>query len=102
MQGRAVHGVNDQAAGWTKIKPLAGKGTKIIMATLRISTPDSYNPLQIVTACGKVLSDLLDSITAEHAVLCSVFLIILLAEVSKMIVKDFMEFVTASGYISSF
>ncbi len=62
----------------------------------------SYNPLQIVTACGKVLSDLLDSITAEHAVLCSVFLIILLAEVSKMIVKDFMELVTASGYISSF
>ena len=57
------------------------KGAKIIMATLRISTPNSYNPLQIVTACGKLLSDLLDSIKPEHIIFCSVFLIILFAEV---------------------
>ncbi len=69
------------------------------MSTLRIRTPDSYDPLEVVTACGKLLSNLLDSIKAEHAVLCSVFLIILLAEVCKMIVKDFMELISASGYI---
>ena len=69
------------------------------MATFRISTPDSYNPLQVVTACGKLLSDLFDSLKSEHTVLCSVFLIILLAEVLKVRIKDFMEFVTASGYI---
>jgi len=36
MQGRAVHGVNDQAAGWTKAESLAGKGSKIVVAALRI------------------------------------------------------------------
>ncbi len=69
------------------------------MATLRISTPNSHDPFKIVTACGKLLSDLLDSIKPEHAVLCSVFLIILFAEVRKVMFKDFMQFVSAAGYI---
>jgi len=86
-------------AGWTKIKSFAGKGAKIIMATLRISTPNSYNPLKIVTACGKLLSDLLDSFKSEHTVLVSVFFIILFAEVCKVMFKDFMQLISAAGYI---
>ena len=86
-------------AGWTKVESLAGKGTKIVVAAFRVGAPDSHNPLKIVTACGKLLSDLLDSIKAEHAVFCSIFLIILFAEVCKVMFKDFMEFVSASGYI---
>ena len=99
MQGRAVHGVNDQAAGWTKIESLAGKRTKIVVAAFRVGAPDSHNTLKIVTACRKLLSDLLDSIKAEHAVLCSIFLIILFTEVCKVMFKDFMKCVSASGYI---
>jgi len=41
MQGRAVHGVNDQAAEGTKVESLAGKGSKIVVAALRVGAPDS-------------------------------------------------------------
>ena len=59
----------------------------------------SYNPLKIVTACGKLLSDLFDSLKSEHAVLCSIFLIVLFAEICKVMFKDFMQLVSAAGYI---
>jgi len=86
-------------AGWTKKKPLQEKGLKFVVAALRICTPDSYDPLEVVTACGKLLSDLLYSIQTEYAVLCSVFLIILFAEVCKVMFKDFIQLVSAAGYI---
>ena len=76
---------------------MAGKGTEIVVATLRIGAPDSRDPLQVVAAYGKLLSDLLDSLESEHAVLGSVLLIVLLAEVRKVMIEDRVKLVTAPG-----
>ena len=86
-----------QEKGWASQRRTAPH--EIIVVTLRIGRPDSSDPVQVVAACGKLLSDLLDSLESEHAVLGSVLLIVLLAEVRKMMIEDRVKFVPAPGHV---
>ncbi len=88
-----------EASGWATQRRTAP--SEIIVATLRICTPDSRDPLQVVAACGKLLSNLLDSLESEHAVLGSVLLVVLLAEVRKVMIEDRVKLVPAPGYEKS-
>ena len=66
---------------------------------LFIDLRDHYGITQIVADEDSEALALLDSLKSEHAVLGSVLLIVLLAEVRKVMIEDRVKCVPAPGYV---
>ena len=69
------------------------------MAAFGAGTADASHALKIVATRGKSLAELLDPLNAVHAEGGGVLLIVLCAEVVKVLLEDGMEVVATTGNV---
>jgi hypothetical protein len=63
------------AAGWTEVEALTRERPKVIMTTFGIRTANPCNALEVIATGRRSLADLLDTLTAVHAVGGGAFLV---------------------------
>jgi hypothetical protein len=83
-------------AGRTKIEPLAGERSEVIVSAFGIGAAYPRDALEIVATGAKPLPDLLDALKAITAVSGGVLLIVLGADVAEVPLEYSMELVAAA------
>ena len=86
-------------AGRTKIKPLAGERSEVIVSAFGVGTAYPRDALEIVAARREALAKLLDALKAVSTVGGCVLLVVLLAEFGEVAFKYSMELVAATGNV---